>query len=441
MHFLLCGLPENIYRAELSGEFSLAQYLIDQWVADERTTEIQKIRLSYEKERIRRLLATYSYDEEEAFQIAKEQIDGFSREEFEELVRQGKLDYILVDGKKRFERRFVQNLGFSMSEYKQRMRQDEDSLEARRILDERIKQLLSGGLPKTYRIKAKVSLKVKNSEKEPLRVWLPYPKVGLQLLDVRLISVCTPNYYISDNSVPQRTIYFEGTESEYWVEFEYKIKEWVNKVDPEKISGSVDPSVQQFLEEEPPHIIFTPYLRYLASQIVQGESNPYLKAKRIYDWITKHVRYSYVRPYATYENISQYVAENLKGDCGFQALLFITLCRIVNVPARWQSAWYANPIFASPHDWALFHVEPYGWLPVDPSFGGARRNDEQLRSFYFGNLDGFRMVANDGFMKDFDPPTRYFRDDPTDNQVGEAEGVHGKPEFESELKILSFEEE
>ncbi|AEH50883.1 transglutaminase domain-containing protein [Pseudothermotoga thermarum] len=441
MHFLTCGLPENILRAEASGNFSLAKCLIDQWLADERTTELQKARLSYEKERIERILKTYPYDEEEAFKIASEQIEGFSRKEFEQLIEQGKLDFIFVDGKRKFEKRFVQNLGFSMSEYKSRMKQDEDTLEARKILDERIKQLLNGDNPKVYRIRAKVMLKVKNVEKKSLRVWLPFPKVGLQVLDVRLISASKSDYYVSANNSPQRTIYFEGVEDEYWVEFEYKIKEWVNKVDLEKVSSSVDPSVQRFLAEEPPHIVFTPYLRYLANQIVKSEKNPYLKAKLIYDWITKNVRYSYVKPYATYENISQYVAENLKGDCGFQALLFITLCRIEGIPARWQSGWYANPIFASPHDWALFYVEPYGWLPADLSFGGARRNDENMRNFYFGNLDAFRMVANDDFMKDFDPPTRYHRDDPTDNQVGEAEFEDGKAEFESELEIISFEEE
>ncbi len=440
MHFLVCGLPENVTHAVSSGDFLLARKLIDEWLLDERIGNLQKLRLEYEKERISRLLKSYPYTEEEAFRIAADLMEGFSHEEFLKLAAQGKLDYIIVQGEKRFEKRFVQNLGFSSDEYKQRLKQDEKTVKAKNILNERIRKLLKGDDPKTYKIRASVKLKVKQEGSHHLRVWLPFPKCGFQTLDVKLISASKNEYFVAENAVPQRTIYFEGIENEYWVEFEYRIKEWINEIDMNKASDTVAPHLQKFLKEEPPHIVFTPYLRYLAQQIIQGEKNPLVKAKLIYDWITKNVRYSYVKPYAVYENISQYVAENLKGDCGFQALLFITLCRIVGIPARWQSGWYANPIFASCHDWALFHVEPYGWLPVDPSFGGARRDNEDLRNFYFANLDGFRMVANDDFMKDFTPPTKYYRDDPTDNQVGEVENEEGKPEYESELQILSFTE-
>ena len=202
------------------------------------------------------------------------------------------------------------------------------------------------------------------------------------------------------------------------MEFEYTIKKWVNKVEPEKIreaKGSV------FLEEQPPHIVFTPYLKKLAYEIVGDEKNPYYKAKKIYDWITLNVNYSYVKPYVIYDNVSQLVASNLKGDCGFQALLFITLCRIVGVPARWQYGWYISPFLTSPHDWALFFAPPYGWLPADLYFGGRYRGNKELRNFYFGNLDGFRMVANSNFMKDFIPSKTHGRSGPCDNQVGKVE--------------------
>ncbi|HPP70649.1 MAG TPA: transglutaminase domain-containing protein, partial [Pseudothermotoga sp.] len=99
-----------------------------------------------------------------------------------------------------------------------------------------------------------------------------------------------------------------------------------------------------------------------------------------------------------------------------------------------------NPVFASSHDWALFYVRPYGWLPVDPSFGGARRDNDAYRRFYFGNLDGFRMVANSDFMKDFQPKTVYYREDPTDNQTGEAEAKDRKVKLQSKIQVISFEQ-
>lgn len=436
MEFLMCDLPEDVQREERLGNFTLAFKLIDKWLKDERITEIQKQRLLYEKERIKMILENYPFTEEQAIARSKELIKDFTYDEFYELIENGYIDYIVVEGKRRFQERFIPNIGFALPDYKNRMQPDENSQKAKEILHKRLDQLLAEDQPRKYRVRIKISCKI-NGDGDTFRVWLPFPKEEFQISDVKLISTSHRDYFISPNSVPQRTIYFESTDRDYFVEFEYTVGEWINKVDPHRVEKR---DIDSYLCEEPPHIVFSPYLKRLAEQIVQGESNDYLKAMKIYDWITTHVRYSYVRPYATFENISKYVSENLKGDCGFQAILFITLCRIVGVPARWQSGWYANPVFASSHDWALFYVKPYGWLPVDPSFGGARRDNERYRRFYFGNLDGFRMVANSDFMKDFEPKTVFYREDPTDNQTGEAESNNGKVKLQAKIEVISFQQ-
>lgn len=435
LEFLVCGLPENIRRAEEMGDWENAISLIDKWLRDTRVNEMQRQRLEYEKFRIRRLLAVYPYDEAEALEKAREMIRDFDYDEFYRLIDEGCVDFILVNRKRRFFERFVQNIAFARPEYKSRILIDPEEEKNRKLIEERIKALAYGSAPKTYKVRIKLKATLDWPENY-FRVWLPFPKEGFQIEGVKLLYASEENYFLADNDVPQKTIFFEGTSREYIVEFEYTIREWINKVDPSAVQEC---DVDDFLGEEPPHIVFTPYIRYLTLKIIGDEKNPYLKARRIYDWITSRVRYCYVRPYATYENISQYVAENLKGDCGFQALLFITMCRLAGVPARWQSGWYVTPYFVSPHDWALFYVKPYGWLPADLSFGGARRHDEKLRSFYFGNLDGFRMIANDDFMKQFTPEPKFYREDPTDNQLGEAE-THGKKiGLETHINVVRFE--
>ena len=92
----------------------------------------------------------------------------------------------------------------------------------------------------------------------------------------------------------------------------------------------------------------------------------------------------------------------------------------------------------------MFKIEPYGWLYADPSFGGsAFRNKEfERQEFYFGNLDPFRMVANNELQQEFDPPKKQWRRDPYDNQSGEIEYedrglIHD--EVETEMVILSAE--
>ena len=133
--------------------------------------------------------------------------------------------------------------------------------------------------------------------------------------------------------------------------------------------------------------------------------------------------YSFMREYFTIECIPEYCAINLKGDCGVQALLFITLCRMSGIPARWQSGLYATKYYTGCHDWAQFYVAPYGWVFADPSFGGSawREGDKERWNYYFGNLDIFRMPANSEIQKEFIPEKKWLRIDPIDNQRGEFE--------------------
>ena len=57
------------------------------------------------------------------------------------------------------------------------------------------------------------------------------------------------------------------------------------------------------------------------------------------------------------------------GDCGQEAMLFITLCRLNGVPARWQSGWNTFSRDKSNHDWTEIYLAPYGWMPADPYMG------------------------------------------------------------------------
>ena len=194
---------------------------------------------------------------------------------------------------------------------------------------------------------------------------------------------------------------------------------------------------KEFLKEQYPHIRFSPYLKALAKEIVGGEKRPLEIARRIYDYITEHVQYSYMKAYSLIPDIPQYCARNLRGDCGVQALLFITLCRISGVPAGWQSGLYANPAYVGPHDWAMFYVEPYGWLYADPSFGGSAfaSGDENRRRFYFGNLDPYRMTANHEFQQEFAVKKGFMPIDPYDNQSGEIESeTQGFASYEVETE-------
>jgi hypothetical protein len=198
------------------------------------------------------------------------------------------------------------------------------------------------------------------------------------------------------------------------------------------------------IEEEQPQIVFSPLIKALCEELSGNETDPYRKAWNFYRYCTENITYAYMREYMTLGLINEYSATQRIGDCGVKALLFITLCRCAGIPAHWQSGLYVTPDSAGNHDWAMFYIKPYGWLFADPSFGGSafRVGNLKRQKFYFGNLDPFRMAANNAFQKEFTPAKKWWRSDPYDNQSGEIEyedrGLHGN-ELESTKTVIAME--
>jgi hypothetical protein len=132
-------------------------------------------------------------------------------------------------------------------------------------------------------------------------------------------------------------------------------------------------------------------------------------------------------------NLSDYCLRHRYGDCGQEALLFITLCRCRGIPARWQTGWDIFPGALDIHDWTEIYLAPYGWVPVDPwagifatRYSPALRPSErrELRDFYFGGLDFYRMAANSDHSQALEPPKMTMRSDDVDFQRGELETTH-----------------
>ena len=445
LEFLYVRLPEDVEKLERLGLFDAAKLKINELLKRDLPVDMRR-RLEYELERIERLKKDYCVSEEEAFERLKKEFPKITMEKFQEWMNKGYLDFIIINGKRYFFERFVSNLLFVCNEKeclekKKEREKDPETVKSRETLKNHVLEILQSGregylFPRKVRARIKVTLKPGViPDGEIVRCWLPFPRVGDQQTSVKLISCFPEKYVLAPEDHPQRTIYFEQKASkdkpiEFMVEFEYTVHAFYKRINPNEVRPYDEESeiYQKYTRDQPPHIIFTRYLKNLAYEIVGDEENPYLKALKIYDWLTKNLTYTYVAEYCTYESIPEFVARNLRGDCGFQALLFITLCRIVGVPSRWQSGWYANPAHKGPgpHDWAQFYIEPYGWLYADLSFGRRWRElDPRLHKFYFGNIDNFRTVFNSDIMVQFDPPKKYLRSDPVDNQRGELEWREG----------------
>ena len=431
---LAVDLPEDIEKKKWSGDFEGAIDLIEQWLKKD-IPDILQSKLLAEKEILSILPFEYSMNEQEALAAMQEKVPDFTSEEFYKLKDQGKIDWIYVNGEERYFDDFVATLVDVNHEIRARAARIDSSLlkpdEEKELLKQTIREIKTKR-SLTYYFRIKASVRMADNVFHPGRVCvhLPVPCRSKQVEQMKLIATSSDDYILADEDVSQRTICYKEDMSEnhpFFVTYSY-----VNHVDyvevDEKQVHSIEPeNFEDFLSEKLPHIRFTPYMRALAKKLTDHIDNPYRKAKSIYDYITTHIDYSYVRNYSTIENLSEYAAIGQKGDCGIQSLMFITLCRIAGIPARWQSGLYTTPYSAGMHDWAQFYIAPYGWLFADCSFGGSayRDHDEERRQFYFGNLDPFRMPANSDIQENFSPAKKYVRADTCDNQRGEIEYEDG----------------
>lgn len=427
LKYLKVNLPEDILKLKCAGYFDEALKVINLRL-NKQIPVVMRKRLELEKEIIRTIKGEYPYTFDQALQKMKDNIKDFTGEELTILQNDSQADWILIDGKVRFNDSFFGSLIKTRADLAARLiNKSSDGDERGEFLNTNIKDTKENKKA-SYFIHIKSTVKVKEEAArigEKIKVHLPVP-AECQQSNIKVIKTIPAATYVSPIDHPSRTAYFEVAlqkDQEFSVEYSYESHLTYNEPDPSQVLKE-QPSFDT-LELEP-HIMFTPYIKELAKEIIGDETNPLIKARIIYDYITQNVKYSYMRAYSTIINIPEYAALNLKGDCGVQALLFITLCRYVGIPAKWQSGLAVTPYHIGPHDWAQFYVAPFGWLFADPSFGGGalRNNNKEKWNFYFANLDPFRMVANSEFQHEFEPPKKYWRHDPYDNQVGEMEYVH-----------------
>ncbi|MGB9708563.1 transglutaminase-like domain-containing protein [Infirmifilum uzonense] len=453
LDFLKMPLQTDLKTLIESGEHEKAILVIKELLS--RTRGEQQLRLKFELLRLELLEKEFPYSLEEAFHLASGELVSLSIQEFQDLIGRGCVDHIISNGHVRVHKRFVPNMFWLCPELGSRRRRGESELgaierEALRWRAERVKKFSEDTderyvLPLKYKIR--FSLKIHDRRRYPgiLRVWIPIPREEGINREVRILHSDPAFKHVAPPMHPQRTIYFELEETLDSLEVVYEFTSYgfYVKLNPNEASITQNSEIlSRYTVEKPPHIVFSDHLIKLTKRIIEDEPNPLRKAQRIWDWITSNVRYTYAWDYSLYDSISEYVARNLRGDCGMQAILFITMARIAGIPARWQSGWYLNPVRPGMHDWAQIHIEPYGWIYVDPSFGNKNKGDGWRNSFYFGSIEGYRLAANIDISTQFDPPKEYFRSDPVDNQRGEVESKERNmyyDEWESSLEILEVE--
>lgn len=266
-----------------------------------------------------------------------------------------------------------------------------------------------------------------------VRVWLPYPQEYRQQSDVKLLSASPAPKLISPADAPQRTIYFEKVVTNtaeplvFKEEVEFISHAYYPKLEPAAVKPLPADWNGACLGERPPHIVFAPQIKKQVAAIVGNETNALEKARKIFRWVSATIPWNSEDEYCIIPSFALKGFNASRGDCGVQNTVFVTMCRIAGIPARWQSGYETKPVKDDwgMHDWAEIYIAPWGWLPADASYGVKPSSDPRIADFYCGHQDSYRFIVNLDWGRELFPPKQSMRSEPADFQRGEVE-VDGK---------------
>lgn len=369
--------------------------------------------------------------------------------ELREWEDRGELEFMWIDGERRYFRwahRNLYRINDSLRRLKQIDRQRDESLAAFCMAE--IGGILAAASPaspgdtvRPQSLKLTYTITVEAGAVPPgetIRCWMPYPREDSPRQDkVKLISAYPEDYIISPVTAEQRTIYFEqkaveGEPALFRTELEFRSLS--QYFDPVLLAGKASPDIpghlREYTIERPPHISFSDDIKALAGSLVTDRTGPFKKMEAFYRWINDNIIWTSAVEYGLMADIPAYVLKNGRGDCGMQTLLFLSLCRYSGIPARWQSGWMLHRGHVNLHDWAEVWFEPYGWVPVDVSFGLQPSDRPEVRDFYISGMDSYRFIVNSDYGRQLYPPKIHPRSEPLDFQRGELEWDGGNLYFD-----------
>lgn len=273
---------------------------------------------------------------------------------------------------------------------------------------------------------------------EKVRCWLPWPKEGFPRQNgVELLSTSNPEYSIAPDTSIHSIIYMEepakkAVPTVFQISYNYTSSaQHFNIAQIKVLPYKKDTyEYQKLTSEQLPHICFTDNVKHIADSLTQGDDNPASIVRKIYFWFKESIPWTGALEYSTIPNIPEYVIKNMRGDCGQQVFLFISMLRYKGIPARWQSGWMMSPNDENLHDWSEVYYEGTGWVPVDVMYDLQKSDNETLRDFYLSGLDSYRLVVNSGIAGPLHPQKKYLRSEPYDFQRGEVEWQGGNLYFD-----------
>jgi transglutaminase-like putative cysteine protease len=430
-----------------AGQFAAAEMSIARSLAQPGLSDDARDALLFQRERMRRILLDFSLSADDVAAGVRKQIPDLTAAEFADWDAHGLFERQVIDGRTRYFNRAPSNLFRLSADARARRKVQtpfgDSPLQASHahhveVRDAALAQQRSGVAPRRLRVTQSLSVKADAVPAgEIVRAWIPYPRaLRGQQEDIRLVGSVPRKPQIAPESTLQRTVYLEqparaGKPTKFSITYELTIYAQYHAIDADKVvPATITPELAPFVAERAPHIVFSESMRVFSQQVVGDEKNPWRIAQKLFAAVD-HVPWAGAREYSTISDIGDYALHAGHADCGQQTLLLMTLLRLNGIPSRWQSGMiYSDGKYNDLHDWGQLYIAPYGWIPMDVTFGHLDSTDPAIANFYLGGLDAYRIAFNDDYGRELVPPKTFFRSETVDLQRGEAEWRGGNLYFD-----------
>lgn len=440
--------PAHIVDLVDAGDFKGAEAAIAAALDAPALGSDQRTALEFQRERMRRILLDFRLDEAAAKERLRRDIPDMGDADFARWDAEGLLEARVIDGERRWFNRAPSNLFRLSAEARERRATPlvfyDSPLELEQrphhaeVRDEALASGERSVAPRRVRITQSLTVKADAVPAgETIRAWLPFPRaIPGQQEQIALQATVPAQHQLAPESALQRTVFMErravaGEPTAFSVSYELTVHAQYADIDPERVvPAEITPELAPFVAERPPHVVFSDAMRLKSAQVVGDETNPWRIAQKLFAAVDS-IPWAGAREYSTITNIGQHALEQGHADCGQQTLLLVTLLRMNGIPARWQSGWiFSDGEYNNMHDWGWLYLAPYGWVPMDVTFGHLPGDDARLAGFYLGGLDAYRVAFNDDWSREFVPAKQHPRSETVDLQRGEAEWDGGNLYFD-----------
>jgi transglutaminase-like putative cysteine protease len=218
-------------------------------------------------------------------------------------------------------------------------------------------------------------------------------------------------------------------------------------------------------------VVITDAIRQKALEVVGSEKNPSAAAKKIYDFLLKHVEYWVKYPNdkkASPVGSSVYTYEQCTGNCTDFHSLYLAMSYATGFPARIiYGSFFKGPLDGkdsdqSYHCWIEYYAPNVGWVPLDVAVAdifvgdfelndtnnekvqltvadGYKGKDQKMVDYYFGNIEERRVTWNEGRDLQLSPSARSGAINALPKAHVEVDGVSAK-EKEVWTRKLTFKQ-